>query len=72
MWIPAICRGNRPVDLKALVCRYKIDTRLLNEHPEYTEERKNLLRKRIERHKNDIVDYVTSKSFETVLNNLNL
>lgn len=54
--------------LKDYVERYKLDKGLLEKHPENRE----LLKKRIERHKQDIVDYVTSKHFECALNNLNL
>ena len=54
--------------LKNYVARYKLDNRLLEEHPEH----KELLEKRIERHKQDIIAYVTSESFECALNNLNL
>ena len=51
--------------LKNYVARYKIDKRLLEKHPEG----KEMLEKRIARHEKDIVDYVTSKEFETILNN---
>ena len=54
--------------LKHLVARYRMDTELLKKHPEH----KDLLERRIERHKNDIVAYVTSDHFQSALNNLNL
>ena len=54
--------------LRNYVARYKLDKELLEKHPE----QKELLERRIERHKQDIVDYVTSKHFECALNNLNL
>ena len=54
--------------LKHYVARYKMDKKLLEEHPEH----KELLEKRIKRHEEDIVAYVTSKGFECALNNLNL
>ena len=54
--------------LKHYVARYKMDKALLEKHPE----NKELLKKRIERHKQDIVDYVTSERFEIQLNYLNL
>ena len=59
---------NRVPTLKNLVTRYKMDKELLEKHPE----NKDLLERRIERHKNDIVNYVTSERFECALNNLNL
>lgn len=61
-------RNLSPTTLKHYVARYKLDKKLLEKYPE----NKELLEKRIERHKQDIVDYVTSKSFECALNNLNL
>ncbi len=54
--------------LKNYVARYKMDKKLLEKHPES----KELLEKRIKRHEQDIVAYVTSKRFECALNNLNL
>ena len=54
--------------LKNYVARYKMDKELLEKH----QENRELLEKRIERHKQDIVDYVTSKHFECALNNLSL
>lgn len=54
--------------LKHLVHRYKLDKELLEKHPE----NKELLERRIARHKEDIVAYVTSEGFECALNNLNL
>lgn len=54
--------------LKHYVARYKKDKELLEKHPEYRE----LLEKRIARHEQDIIAYVTSKGFECALNNLNL
>lgn len=63
-----IPRYQRKPTLKNYVNRYKMDKKLLEKHPEHRE----LLERRIERHKNDIVAYVTSDHFECVLNNLNL
>lgn len=57
----------RPM-LKHLVYRYKKDVELLEKHPEY----KEMLERRIERHKQDIVDYVTSESFAPALATFNL
>lgn len=57
-----------PTTLKHYVARYKMDKELLEKHPE----NKELLEERIERHKQNIIDYVTSESFECALNNLNL
>lgn len=54
--------------LKNYVARYNMDKMLLEKHPE----QKELLEKRIKRHEQDIVAYVTSKHFECALNNLNL
>lgn len=52
--------------LKHYVARYKLDKELLEKHPEH----KELLEKRIKRHEQDIIAYVTSEKFEYVLNNL--
>lgn len=57
--------------LKQLVARYREDSELCEKIPEGTPERE-LLNKRLERHASDIVKYVTSDSFQTQLNNLNL
>ena len=54
--------------LKNYVTRYKMDKKLLEKHPE----NKELLKKRIKRHEQDIIAYVTSEKFECALNNLNL
>ena len=54
--------------LKHYVARYKLDKELLEKHPEH----KELLEKRIKRHEEDIVAYVTSDRFQCALNNLNL
>lgn len=54
-------------DLKYLVHRYKYDTQLLNklingkDRDKYKEE---LIKKRIERHKQNIVDYVVNDYFD--------
>lgn len=60
----------RPM-LKNYVSRYKMDKKLLEKYPEYSKERE-LLERRIKRHEQDIVAYVTSEHFECVLNNFNL
>lgn len=57
--------------LKNYVARYKMDKRLLEKYPEHSKERE-LLERRIKRHEQDIVAYVTSENFECVLNNFNL
>ena len=57
-----------PPRLKNYVARYKMDKKLLERHPEH----KELLEKRIKRHEQDIVAYVTSERFECALNNLRL
>lgn len=54
--------------LRDYVNRYRLDKELLKTHPE----NKVLLERRIKRHERDIVDYVTSDSFQTQLNYLNL
>ncbi len=54
--------------LKNYVARYRKDSELLLKFPEH----KELLEKRIKRHEKDIVDYVTSDRFQSVLNHLNL
>jgi len=43
-------------DLENYIARYNMDTRLLKEHPE----KKELLEKRIVKHKEDIVRYAAS------------
>ena len=57
-----------PVLLKHLVSRYKMDKMLLEKYPE----KKMLLEKRIKQHEKDIVNYVTSTSFQSKLNLLKL
>ena len=54
--------------LKHFIHRYKMDKKLLEQHPE----NKDMLEKRIKRHEQDIIAYVTSKNFEHKLNELNL
>ena len=49
--------------LETFVTRYNKDMELLESHPE----QKELLERRIERHKQDIIDYVISKRFEQKL-----
>jgi len=58
-----------PPRLKHFVRRYKDDMERLSKYPEHSKER-DLLERRIERHKQDIINYVISESFETVLNTL--
>ena len=58
---------NEPT-LKHYVARYKMDKQLIEKHPEY----KEVLEKRIRKHEQDIIAYVTSERFEITLNNLNL
>ena len=53
----------RQLMLKDLVYRLKLDTELLEKHPE----KKELLKRRIKRHKDDIANYVASKSFSHAL-----
>lgn len=57
--------------LKNYVARYNVDKNLLDKYPEQSKERE-LLERRIARHKEDIIAYVTSENFECALNNLNL
>lgn len=54
--------------LKNYVARYKLDKKLLEKHPE----QKEFIERRIKRHEQDIIAYVTSESFESILKNLNL
>jgi hypothetical protein len=58
---------NHPT-LKNYVARYKMHKEMLEKHPE----QKELLERKIEQAKQDIVDYVTRENFECALNNLNL
>ena len=58
----------KSVTLKKYIARYKIDKKLLEKHPEH----KELLEKRIKRHEQDILAYVTSEKFEYALNAFNL
>ena len=58
----------KSVTLKNYIARYKIDKKLLEKHPEH----KELLEKRIKRHEQDILAYVTSEKFEYSLNAFNL
>lgn len=51
-----------PIRLEHLVNRYRHDTELLKRHPR-DKAFEELLRRRIERHKNDIVEYVASNGF---------
>ena len=57
--------------LRNYVKRYKLDKAIL-EKGGHSKDAIELLKKRIERHKQDIVDYVTSEHFEYALYNLNL
>ena len=54
--------------LETFVTRYNNDIELLESHPE----QKELLERRIKRHKQDIINYVTSKGFELKLKYLHL
>ena len=56
-----------PPTLKNYVARYITDKRLLKEHPEH----KDLLEKRIKRHEQDIIAYVTSDNFQHILDKYN-
>lgn len=58
---------NQPT-LENLVNRLKLDTELLEKHPE----NKELLEKRIKQHKEDIANYVTSDRFSHALRVFNL
>lgn len=58
---------NSCVSLKQLVCRYKTDVKMLEQY-RADPERRALLERRIEKHKNDIAQYVTSDSFAVALN----
>ena len=57
-----------PTTLKNYVERYRMDKELLEKHPK----NKEMLERRIKQHERDIVDYVTSDSFQSQLNYLNL
>ena len=57
-----------PTTLKNYVTRYRMDKELLKKHPE----NKEMLERRIKQHERDIINYVTSDSFQTQLNYLNL
>ena len=57
-----------PTTLKNYVTRYRTDKELLEKHPE----NRALLERRIKQHERDIVDYVTSDSFQIQLKYLNL
>ena len=57
-----------PTTLKNYVTRYRMDKELLEKHPE----NKEMLERRIKQHERDIINYVTSDSFQTQLNYLNL
>ncbi len=57
-----------PTTLKHYVARYRTDKEMLSKHPE----NKELLEKRIRDHEKAIIEYVTSDSFQTQLNYLNL
>lgn len=61
---------NRRVEpgLKEYVARYRMDKELLQKYPE----NKDLLERRIKEHETAIIGYVTSDSFQTQLNYLNL
>ena len=59
-------------ELEALVNRYKFDTELLSSHSGFTEEEKELLKRRIERHKTDIAEYVSSERFSAALKTFKL
>lgn len=63
MWI-----NMEKVTLKHLVTRCKQDKEFLQTHPENRE----LLEKRIRRHERDIADYVSSDSFQMILNYYNV
>lgn len=54
--------------LKNYVARYKMHKEMLEKHPE----QKELLERKIEQAKQDIVDYVTRENFECALNTFNL
>ena len=56
------------VTLKYLVARYKQDKEFLQTYPENRE----LLEKRIRRHEKDIAEYVSSDSFQMILNCYNM
>lgn len=56
------------VALKHLVARYKQDKEFLQTHPENRES----LEKRIRRHEKDIAEYVSSDSFQMILNCYNI
>lgn len=57
--------------LKHYVARYRMDKELLEKHKD-NPENKALLERRIKRHEQDIIAYVTSDNFQCVLNSFNL
>lgn len=60
------------INLECLVNRYKRDTEMLEKHPEYTKEQREIFIKRIEKHKTDIANYVSSERFGYALKAFNL
>ena len=63
--------SNTKPKLRPYVKRYKLAKAIL-EKGVHSKDAIELLEKQIERHKQDIVDYVTSEHFEYALYNLNL
>ena len=63
--------SNTKPKLRHYVKRYKLDKAIL-EKGVHSKDAIELLEKQIERHKQDIIDYVTSEHFEYALYNLNL
>lgn len=54
--------------LKHYVARYRKDKELLEKYPQY----KEMLERRIKRHEQDIIAYVTSDNFQPALLSFNL
>lgn len=56
------------VKLKHFVARHQMFTKILENHPE----KENMLKRKIERNKEDIIEYVLSEKFAEKINRLDL
>ena len=59
------------ITLKSLVYRYRLTQKMLKSHKNDAQAT-TVLEKQLKRHTDDIIEYVTSDSFQVALNNLNL
>ena len=59
------------ITLKNLVYRYRLTKKMLKSH-KGDAQATTVLEKQLKRHTDDIIEYVTSDSFQVALNNLNL